>query len=56
MIKEPRSGEQMMPDQKPVEREGRRGFIVVRMALFFLVMAILVLYINSMASRLSFRA
>jgi protein-S-isoprenylcysteine O-methyltransferase Ste14 len=45
MIKVRRAGERLMPDQKAVEREGGRGFLFIRMAAFFLLMAFLVMYI-----------
>jgi protein-S-isoprenylcysteine O-methyltransferase Ste14 len=48
MIKVRRAGERLMPDQKAVEREGGRGILVIRMAVFFLLMAFLVMYIIGM--------
>jgi protein-S-isoprenylcysteine O-methyltransferase Ste14 len=49
MIKVRRAGERLMPNQKAVEREGGRGVLIVRMAVFFLLIAILVMYIIGMA-------
>jgi protein-S-isoprenylcysteine O-methyltransferase Ste14 len=48
MIKVRRAGERLMPDQKAVEREGGRGVLIVRMAVFFLLIAFLVMYILGM--------
>jgi len=48
MLKVRRSGGRLMPDQKAVEREGGRGILILRMAVFFLLMALLVMYIIGM--------
>jgi protein-S-isoprenylcysteine O-methyltransferase Ste14 len=48
MIKVRRSGGRIMPDEKAVEREGGRGYFLVRVALFFLLMAFLIMYFIGM--------
>jgi protein-S-isoprenylcysteine O-methyltransferase Ste14 len=49
MIKVRRSGGRIMPDKEAVKREGGRGFLVFRMALFFALVAFLGMYIAGMA-------
>jgi protein-S-isoprenylcysteine O-methyltransferase Ste14 len=49
MIKVRRAGERLMPDDQAVRREGGRGMLIARMAVFFLLMAFLVMYIIGMA-------
>jgi len=48
MVKVRRSGGRLMPDRRAVEREGGPGMLIVRIALFFLLMAFLVMYISGM--------
>lgn len=48
MVKVRRSGGRLMPDRMAVEREGGSGMVIVRIALFFLLMAFLVMYIIGM--------
>jgi protein-S-isoprenylcysteine O-methyltransferase Ste14 len=49
MVKVRHAGERLMPDKQAVAREGGRGVLVVRIAVFFLLMAFLVMYIIGMA-------
>ncbi len=49
MIKVRRSGGRLTPNQKAVEREGGRGILFIRIAVFFLLMAFLAMYIIGMA-------
>jgi protein-S-isoprenylcysteine O-methyltransferase Ste14 len=49
MVKVRRSGGRLMPDRMAVEREGGPGILIARIALFFLLMAFLVMYITSLA-------
>ncbi len=49
MVKVRRAGERLMPDQKAVEREGGRGVLVVRMIVFFALIAFLMMYFLGMA-------
>ena len=49
MVKVGRSGGRLMPDRMAVEREGGPGILIARIALFFLLMAFLVMYITSLA-------
>ena len=49
MIKVRRSGGRLMPDEKAVKREGGRGFFILRVALFFFLVAFLAMYIAGMA-------
>jgi len=48
MIKVRRAGERLMPDKQAVAREGGRGILIVRMAVFFLLIIFLVMYIIGM--------
>ena len=48
MIKVRRAGERLMPDAQAVKREGGRGVLIARMAVFFALMAFLVMYIIGM--------
>ena len=49
MAKVRRSGGRIMPDQQAVEREGGRGAFIVRVVLFFALIAFLVMYIAGAA-------
>jgi protein-S-isoprenylcysteine O-methyltransferase Ste14 len=49
MVKVRRSGGRLMPDQKAVDREGGRGMLIIRITMFFLLIAFLVMYIVGMA-------
>jgi protein-S-isoprenylcysteine O-methyltransferase Ste14 len=49
MIKVRRSGGQLMPDEQAVKREGGRGILIIRMGMFFALMAFLVMYIAGAA-------
>jgi len=49
MVKVRRAGERLMPDKQAVAREGGRGALVARMAMFFLLISFLVMYIIGMA-------
>jgi len=49
MLKVLRSGGRLTPDQKAVQREGGRGMLILRMALFFLLLAFLVMYLLGIA-------
>ncbi len=48
MYKVRRSGGQLMPDREAVQREGGRGVLAFRVALFFLLIAFLGMYIFGM--------
>src|SRR5512138_1137597 len=45
MIKVRRVGKRLMPDEEAVKREGGRGVLVVRVILFFALIAFLVMYL-----------
>lgn len=49
MVKVRRAGERIMPDEKAIEREGGRGFIILRVIAFFGLMTFLVMYFTSAA-------
>lgn len=44
MIKIRRSGGNILPDEKAIEREGGRGYFIVRLVVFFALIAFLVMY------------
>ena len=44
MVKVRRSGGRLLPDEQAAQREGGRGFIVLRMVLFFALLTFLVMY------------
>ena len=44
MVKVRRSGGRLLPDGQAAQREGGRGFIVLRMGLFFVLLTFLVMY------------
>ncbi len=45
MVKVRRSGGRLTPDDQAVEREGGRGFLILRIVLFFALIAFLVMYL-----------
>jgi len=49
MIKVRRAGERLMPDDQAVAREGGRGVFIIRVVVFVLLIAFLVMYIIGMA-------
>jgi protein-S-isoprenylcysteine O-methyltransferase Ste14 len=49
MIKVRRSGGRLMPGKEAVKREGGKGFIILRVAAFFALLAFLGMYIAGMA-------
>ena len=44
MLKVRRSGERIMPDEKAIEREGGRGYYILRVSIFFMLIVFLVMY------------
>ncbi len=49
MAKVRKSGERNMPDKKAIEREGGRGFFILRVVAFIALLAFLVMYFFGMA-------
>ena len=49
MIKVRRSGERLLPDKGAVQREGGRGILILRVVLFFALLAFLGMYLAGMA-------
>jgi protein-S-isoprenylcysteine O-methyltransferase Ste14 len=49
MVKVRRSGGRLTPDKKSIEREGRRGMLIIRTTVFQLLIALLVIYIIGLA-------
>jgi protein-S-isoprenylcysteine O-methyltransferase Ste14 len=54
MVKVSRSGERLMPDEQAAQREGGRGFVILRGVLFFALLAFLVMYFLGIAWIASF--
>ena len=44
MLKVRRSGGRIMPDEKAIEREGGRGYFIIRVVVFVALIAFLVMY------------
>jgi len=49
MVRVRRAGERLMPGKEAIAREGGRGVLIVRVVVFFLLMAFLAMYIAGMA-------